>query len=590
MADVLGLIISISEICSIAADKVQNVKDIEADCKELHALLGRLKQLLDDAVAELDEQQLNKTSAIQALEALSETMQLCLDVVTDLSKKSKLRKFFRSGDHVASIKSVSSRISRDLSTLNTALGMEQHADLKRATKKLQIDLENVSLKVMRGFQAQAAQLQEQFERVREELRTAGLASTAAMDERVQVALLSNLKAAGILDSTKSVSPKATDEVYAAFREELEAMRREKQAIHEGYLSQLMEAFSIAAKGSLGRGSSTSIPRVYSAEAAELELPDDYRCPITLQVMSDPVKLVESGHSFERKAIEQHLAISCTNPLTGTRGLTHEHLDAETGKSVETAPRQRQQEEALGQLEQKEPANLERLNRGHKRAKERVGGSGGGTRSISAMTQGRGCGGPPQHELQVPPGARAEASFIAGSEMATKEGHKEGNRAKGLCAAALRHLGGLIPGMKRNECGRGTGESTKGARGNDSRHGNSAGASSSRGNGSSSTRDNRDAARGPPGKVQAHPKRSRAPVQSGRGCAKEGADSRAAEVLPDSSSSGEEVLPDSSSSGAEVLPDSSSSGEEVLPKQLIQRRGKAGGHVQRGAVGRTKTHA
>ncbi|GIL46840.1 hypothetical protein Vafri_3711 [Volvox africanus] len=272
--------------------------------------------LLTDIALEHAYSSANKQCPLQAL---SETMQLCLDVVTDLSKKSKLRKFFRSGDHVASIKSVSSRISRDLSTLNTALGMEQHADLKRATKKLQIDLENVSLKVMRGFQAQAAQLQEQFERVREELRTAGLASTAAMDERVQVALLSNLKAAGILDSTKSVSPKATDEVYAAFREELEAMRREKQAIHEGYLSQLMEAFSIAAKGSLGRGSSTSIPRVYSAEAAELELPDDYRCPITLQVMSDPVKLVESGHSFERKAIEQHLAISCTNPLTASAG-------------------------------------------------------------------------------------------------------------------------------------------------------------------------------------------------------------------------------------------------------------------------------
>ncbi|GLI58601.1 hypothetical protein VaNZ11_000329 [Volvox africanus] len=586
MADILGLILSISEICSLAANKVQDVIDIETDCKELNVLLRRLRQLLDDAVAELDDRQLNKASAIEALEALNETMQLCLDVVTDLSKKSRLRKFFRSGDHVASIKSVTSRISRDLSTLNTALGMEQHADLKRATKKLQIDLENVSLKVMRGFQAQAAQLQEQFERVREELRAAGLTSTPAMDERVQVALLSNLKAAGILDSTKSVSPKEADEVCAAFREEMESMRCEKHAMRDGYLTQLMEAFSIAAKSSHGRGSGTSAPRVHSAQAAELELPGDYRCPITLRVMSDPVKLVESGHSFERAAIERHLATSCTNPLTllplssksvvpdialrnaidfwlDTRGLTREHLDAEAEVSMGAAPRQCQQEEALGQLEQKEPAKLKRLGKGHERARERVGGSGGGIRSLSATAHERGGGGRPQHELQphtilqVAPGARAEVSFTSGSAMATKEGHEEGNRVKGLCAAALRHLGGLLPDMKRKDCGRAKGESIKGARGKDTRHSNSAGASGSRGNGSSSTGGNRDAARGPLDKIQAHPRRKCGPVQLGRGCVKEVSDSSGDDVLPDSSSSDDEVLPDSSSNAGDELADTSS---------------------------------
>ncbi|GIL92205.1 hypothetical protein Vretimale_18485 [Volvox reticuliferus] len=231
--------------------------------------------------------------------------------------------------------------------------MEQHADLKRAMKKLQIDLENVSLKVMRGFQAQAAQLQEQFEQVRKELNANGPTSTAAKDP---VALLSN--AVGILDSSKSVRPKATEEICAALREEMESMRREKQNMHEGYLSQLMEAYSLVAKGSLSSGPSTSAPWAHSAQVAELEVPDEYRCPITLRVMSDPVKLVESGHSFERTAIEMHLSSSCINPLTrlplksktvvpdidlhnaidmwlSKHGLTRAQADV----SVETAPRQ-----------------------------------------------------------------------------------------------------------------------------------------------------------------------------------------------------------------------------------------------------------
>ncbi|GIM15782.1 hypothetical protein Vretimale_18485 [Volvox reticuliferus] len=350
MADVLGLIMSISELCSIAANKVQDVRDIEKDCIELNALLRRLKQLLDDAVVELDEQQLNKASAIEALEALKGTMQLCLDVITDLSKKSWLWKLLRSGEHVASIKSVTLQISRDLTTLNTALGMEQHADLKRAMKKLQIDLENVSLKVMRGFQAQAAQLQEQFEQVRKELNANGPTSTAAKDP---VALLSN--AVGILDSSKSVRPKATEEICAALREEMESMRREKQNMHEGYLSQLMEAYSLVAKGSLSSGPSTSAPWAHSAQVAELEVPDEYRCPITLRVMSDPVKLVESGHSFERTAIEMHLSSSCINPLT--QGGTSDAADAEGASEVEAVSEGSREDKGRGRGLQRDQINF-----------------------------------------------------------------------------------------------------------------------------------------------------------------------------------------------------------------------------------------
>ena len=46
-------------------------------------------------------------------------------------------------------------------------------------------------------------------------------------------------------------------------------------------------------------------------------PDAYLCPITKQLMIDPVCTAD-GHTFERAAIERWLAQRHTSPLTGLR--------------------------------------------------------------------------------------------------------------------------------------------------------------------------------------------------------------------------------------------------------------------------------
>ena len=48
---------------------------------------------------------------------------------------------------------------------------------------------------------------------------------------------------------------------------------------------------------------------------EEEPPDDFVCPITTEVMSDPV-MAADGHAYERTAIERWLATKSTSPLTG----------------------------------------------------------------------------------------------------------------------------------------------------------------------------------------------------------------------------------------------------------------------------------
>ena len=56
---------------------------------------------------------------------------------------------------------------------------------------------------------------------------------------------------------------------------------------------------------------------------EEELPADFVCPITTEVMSDPV-MAADGQSYERTAIERWLATKSTSPLTGGE-LEHPYL-------------------------------------------------------------------------------------------------------------------------------------------------------------------------------------------------------------------------------------------------------------------------
>jgi interleukin-1 receptor-associated kinase 4 len=53
------------------------------------------------------------------------------------------------------------------------------------------------------------------------------------------------------------------------------------------------------------------------EALEV-VPDAFCCPILLDVMSDPVFLIETGHTFERSAIEDHLKRCNRGPLCGVQ--------------------------------------------------------------------------------------------------------------------------------------------------------------------------------------------------------------------------------------------------------------------------------
>ena len=52
-----------------------------------------------------------------------------------------------------------------------------------------------------------------------------------------------------------------------------------------------------------------------AQRVKVEEPYHLLCPITREMFRDPVMLPESGHTYERAAIERHLHIRQTDPMT-----------------------------------------------------------------------------------------------------------------------------------------------------------------------------------------------------------------------------------------------------------------------------------
>ncbi|EOD06407.1 hypothetical protein EMIHUDRAFT_219298 [Emiliania huxleyi CCMP1516] len=93
---------------------------------------------------------------------------------------------------------------------------------------------------------------------------------------------------------------------------------------ENLLETLPDEFAHAAQE--GRRAAEEQGPSSAAEAPaprEEEPPADFICPITTELMSDPV-MAADGHSYERSAIKRWLATKSTSPMTG-EALVHSFL-------------------------------------------------------------------------------------------------------------------------------------------------------------------------------------------------------------------------------------------------------------------------
>ena len=92
------------------------------------------------------------------------------------------------------------------------------------------------------------------------------------------------------------------EVLAALEEAQLAAALEERRLEEGRRPAAGE------QGSTSSAAGAPTPR-------EEEPPDDFICPITQEMMSDPA-MAADGHSYERQQIERWLTTKSTSPLTG----------------------------------------------------------------------------------------------------------------------------------------------------------------------------------------------------------------------------------------------------------------------------------
>merc|ERR1712194_359946 len=91
----------------------------------------------------------------------------------------------------------------------------------------------------------------------------------------------------------------------------ETQRAAAKQRHMEELDEEFERVQLEQASSQGASSSTA-----PAAAIDVEIPDEFICPITSVLMEDPVFTVD-GLTYERSAIEQWLQHKVTSPMTGS---------------------------------------------------------------------------------------------------------------------------------------------------------------------------------------------------------------------------------------------------------------------------------
>ncbi|KAG2501154.1 hypothetical protein HYH03_000969 [Edaphochlamys debaryana] len=303
--DLISAIVGVAERLAAA---LRNLKDLKEDSAALLKLVRAIQAVVQRACDDLDDRKLQRAETKTALESVQEALNRCLELVNTVAAKSRAVKFLRSGDYVADLKAATARLSQALQLLQTALGVEQHADLKRQFED-----------VLQGMERHAVALRQGVEQQLEAAGAGGQADlrTVVM-ECLRVASQEGLLGAAGAGGGDRLSPQEVQDLLAALQEEADTLWRSKQEAEALYLQQIMAALELgdqaaAAGQAPGGGTQQQAPA-----AAAPWLPANFRCPVTHCVMRDPVIVVESGQTYERAAITQHLSTRSTDPVTNVR--------------------------------------------------------------------------------------------------------------------------------------------------------------------------------------------------------------------------------------------------------------------------------
>ncbi|GAQ78929.1 hypothetical protein KFL_000210150 [Klebsormidium nitens] len=279
MAEALTALAGLATIVQMAIAAGMKAKSHKHNVQALVRRLKLVPPLIEEVRASrtpLTEAQLN------VFENLEHAMQRAKDLLTKCSENSKLYMIFRGDSIVQKFRDVGLDLDRCLSALplvqlkvsdGTLEKIEEVSVALRETKfKVDVVDQNLSLKI-----AEALKEQREAQQVNEDL----LRSLATQ-----------------LDLTTVQASRAEEKGLLRDREEA---RAEKERGEEAYINQiihLLDTLELA-------DSSSRKESPKSVLVPPPQPPDEFRCPVSLDLMADPV-ILDSGHTFERAYIQKWL--------------------------------------------------------------------------------------------------------------------------------------------------------------------------------------------------------------------------------------------------------------------------------------------
>ncbi|CAL0316829.1 unnamed protein product [Lupinus luteus] len=250
-------------------------------CKRMYGNLVRRVKLLSPLFEELrDSDELLSDEQLQAFESLRVALDSAKILLQSVNHGSKLYQALRRNDTVDKFQQVTQKIEEALSEISY--------------NKLEISEE----------------VQEQIELVHAQFkRTKARIEFADLQLDLDIAVMQNEK-----DPDPSILKRLTEELHLRTMNDL---KKESIEIHELIITSNGEAEDVVkAMTSLLRKLKdcvvTENPEVDTSEGRKVSvkhrspvIPDDFRCPISLELMKDPV-IVSTGQTYERSCIQKWL--------------------------------------------------------------------------------------------------------------------------------------------------------------------------------------------------------------------------------------------------------------------------------------------
>ncbi|XP_002981351.2 U-box domain-containing protein 2 [Selaginella moellendorffii] len=275
----------------------ESAKSQQGNCLVLAAQLRLLKQLFD----ELRQSKFPLSDAtIEAFGSLQSALQGAKEVLGQCSKGSKIYSFLKSPQCVDQFQELSAEIETILSASRLVL--------PRVSKQVQCMAENCVLELRKASYSKDV-LEEQIRQEIEALLCDHREGRKASREKLD-------KLAGCLGIT--TKEQISEELNALEKDRGEAGRN-KDKLEEEFIDQVISLFMQLAEDNFDDGDVKG-----ETQSQEVQIPADFRCPLSLELMYDPV-IVASGQTYERAYIQHWLDQGNTRcPKTG-KPLAHINL-------------------------------------------------------------------------------------------------------------------------------------------------------------------------------------------------------------------------------------------------------------------------